>query len=78
MIAGLAGVPLGVAAGHWAWTSFATTVGFIPVTVTPVPALLPGLLALLTAGNLLAAVPAAVAAEHRARRRATRRVADPH
>jgi ABC-type lipoprotein release transport system permease subunit len=62
VIAGLAGVPLGVAAGRWAWTSFATTVGFVPVTVVPVPALLLGLLTLLIAGNLLAAVPAAVAA----------------
>lgn len=62
VIAALAGVPLGVAAGHWAWASFATTVGFVPVTVIPVPALLLGLIALLTAGNLLAAVPAAVAA----------------
>ena len=62
VLAGLAGVPLGVAAGHWAWASFATTVGFVPVTVVPVTALLLGLLALLTAGNLLAAVPAAVAA----------------
>jgi len=31
VIAALAGVPLGVAAGHWAWASFATTVGFVPV-----------------------------------------------
>jgi hypothetical protein len=62
VIAALAGIPLGVAAGHWAWTNFAGTVGFVPVTVVPVPALLLGLLALLAAGNLLAAVPAAVAA----------------
>jgi ABC-type antimicrobial peptide transport system permease subunit len=61
VIAALTGVPLGMAAGHWAWASFATTVGFVPVTVVPVPALLLGL-TLLTAGNLLAAVPAAVAA----------------
>ena len=62
VIAALAGIPLGVAAGRWAWTSFASTVGFVPVTVVPVPALFLGLLALLAAGNLLAAAPAAVAA----------------
>ena len=62
VIAALAGIPLGVAAGRWAWTSFASTVGFVPVTVVPVPALFVGLLTLLAAGNLLAAVPAAVAA----------------
>jgi hypothetical protein len=62
VIAALAGIPLGVAAGRWAWTNFASTVGFVPVTVVPVPALLVGLLALLAAGNLLAAAPATVAA----------------
>ncbi len=62
VIAALAGIPLGVAAGHWAWDSFASTVGFVPVTVVPLPALFLGVLALLAAGNLLATVPAAVAA----------------
>ena len=62
VIAALAGILLGVPAGRWAWTTFASTVGFVPVTVVPVPALFLGLLALLAAGNLLAAVPAAVAA----------------
>jgi hypothetical protein len=62
VIAALAGIPLGVAAGRWAWTSFASTVGFVPVTVVPVAALALGLLTLLAAGNLLATVPAAVAA----------------
>lgn len=62
MIAALAGVPAGVVAGRRAWVSFAGSVGFVPVTVVPVLAVLLGLLALLAAGNLLAAVPAAVAA----------------
>jgi hypothetical protein len=62
MIAALAGVPLGVVAGRWAWASFASSVGSVPVTVVPVTALILGLAALLAAGNLLAAVPAAVAA----------------
>jgi putative ABC transport system permease protein len=61
-VAGVAGVPLGVAAGHWAWAAFATSLGAVPVTVVPVPALLAGFAVLLVAGNLLAAVPGAVAA----------------
>jgi hypothetical protein len=62
VVAGLAGVPLGVAAGHWAWAAFATSLGAVPVTVVPVPALLAGFVVLLVAGNLLAAGPGAVAA----------------
>ena len=62
VVAGLVGVPLGVAAGHWAWGAFATSLGAVPVTVVPVPALLAGLVVLLVAGNLLAAGPGAVAA----------------
>jgi hypothetical protein len=62
VVAGLAGVPLGVAAGHWAWAAFATSLGAVPVTVVPVPALLAGFGVLLAAGNLLAAGPGAVAA----------------
>jgi ABC-type antimicrobial peptide transport system permease subunit len=42
VVAGLAGVPLGVAAGHWAWAAFATSLGAVPVTVVPLPILLPG------------------------------------
>jgi hypothetical protein len=62
VVAGLAGMPLGVAAGRWAWAAFATSLGAVPVTVVPVPALLAGFVALLVAGNLLAAGPGAVAA----------------
>jgi predicted lysophospholipase L1 biosynthesis ABC-type transport system permease subunit len=61
-VAGVAGVPLGVAAGHWAWVAFATSLGAVPVTVVPVPALLAGFGVLLAAGNLLATGPGAVAA----------------
>ena len=60
--AGLVGVPLGVAAGRWLWTVFATSLGAVPAPVVPVPALLAGFLVLLTVGNLLAAAPGAVAA----------------
>jgi hypothetical protein len=63
MAAALIGGPLGVAAGHWAWAAFATSLGVVPVTVTPAPALLAGFLALLAAGNLLAAGPGAIAAQ---------------
>jgi predicted lysophospholipase L1 biosynthesis ABC-type transport system permease subunit len=62
VIAALAGVPAGVAAGRWAWASFASSVGFVPVTVVPLFTLFLGSLALLATGNLLALIPAAVAA----------------
>jgi hypothetical protein len=62
VIAALIGVPLGVAAGHWTWTTFATSLGVVPVTAIPVLALVAGFLALLAAGNLLAAGPGGVAA----------------
>jgi ABC-type lipoprotein release transport system permease subunit len=62
VVAALIGVPLGVAAGRWAWASFASSVGAVPVSVVPVTALILGLAALLVAGNLLAAIPAAIAA----------------
>ena len=55
VVAGLVGVPLGAAAGRWAWAAFATSLGAVPVTVVPVPALLAGFGVLLAAGNLLAA-----------------------
>jgi hypothetical protein len=65
LVAAAVGVPLGVAAGHWAWASFAASLGVVPVTVVPGLALLVGVIALLAAGNLLAATPASVAARTR-------------
>ncbi len=65
LVAAAVGVPLGVAAGHWAWASFAASLGVVPVTVVPGLALLAGLIGLLVAGNLLAAGPASVAARTR-------------
>jgi len=62
VVAALVGVPLGVAAGRWAWVAFATSLGAVPMPVVPVPVLLAGCGVLLAAGNLLAAVPGAVAA----------------
>jgi hypothetical protein len=62
LVAAAIGVPLGLAAGHWAWTSFAASLGVVPVTIVPGLALLAGFVTLLAAGNLLAAIPASVAA----------------
>ena len=55
------GAPLGIAAGRWAWGTFAGSLGVNPVTVVPVLLLAAGGAALILAGNLLAAVPAVVA-----------------
>ena len=49
VVAVLVGGPLGVAAGHWAWAAFASSLGAVPVTVVPLPALLAAFLALLVA-----------------------------
>jgi hypothetical protein len=62
LIALVVGVPLGVAAGRWAWHGFAGSLGVAPVTVVPVLLLAAGCAAVLLAGNLLASVPAAMAA----------------
>ena len=55
------GAPLGIAAGRWAWGTFAGSLGVNPVTVVPVLLLAAGGATLILAGNLLAAVPAGVA-----------------
>jgi predicted lysophospholipase L1 biosynthesis ABC-type transport system permease subunit len=65
LVAAAVGVPLGIVAGRWAWTSFAASLGVVPVTVVPALALLAGLVGLLAAGNLVTAVPASVAARTR-------------
>jgi putative ABC transport system permease protein len=65
IIAAVLGVPLGIAAGRWAWAAFANSLGVVAVTTVPVAALVLGVLALLAAGNLLAGFPAAVAARTR-------------
>ncbi len=66
LIAVLVGAPLGVAAGRAGWRGFANSLGVVPVTEIPLLTLIAGLLALVVAGNLLAAVPAAIAARTRA------------
>jgi ABC-type lipoprotein release transport system permease subunit len=55
-------LPLGIAAGRWAWNAFASSLGIVPTTVIPVPALLAGLISLLVVGNLLSILPASMAA----------------
>ena len=60
VIATAVGVPVGIAAGNWAWTSFGSSLGVVHVTV--VSGLGLGIAALLATGNLLAVIPAAVAA----------------
>jgi len=62
VIATLAGVPLGIAGGLWAWTSFASAIGVVPATVIPAASLVAGVAALFVAGNLLASGPALIAA----------------
>jgi putative ABC transport system permease protein len=62
VIAVVVGVPVGIAAGRWAWTAFANEIGVVPAPAVPASAIALGVLAILLAGNLLAAWPAAVAA----------------
>jgi predicted lysophospholipase L1 biosynthesis ABC-type transport system permease subunit len=65
LIATAAGLPLGIAAGRWAWHGFAGSIGTVPVTDVPVLLLVLGVAAVAAAGNLLAAVPATIAARTR-------------
>jgi hypothetical protein len=62
LIALALGVPLGIVAGRLAWRAFAGSLGVVPVTVVPVLVLAAGAAVLAVAGNVLAVVPAAVAA----------------
>jgi predicted lysophospholipase L1 biosynthesis ABC-type transport system permease subunit len=65
LAAGAAGVPLGIVLGRVAWQGFARSIGVVPASEVPLALLLVGLVALVTAGNLLAALPATVAARTR-------------
>ena len=56
------GIPLGVAAGRWAWVAFAEGQGVIPAPVTPVVAIAIVAPAALVLANLIAALPARSAA----------------
>jgi cell division protein FtsX len=65
LIAVAIGGPLGVVGGRLAWQGFAGSLGAMPVSEIPVAGLILGLLALVLAGNLLSAAPAALAARTR-------------
>jgi hypothetical protein len=62
LIAILVGTPVGLAAGAWAWTRFATSIGVVPVVEVPVLVGAAGLVLLLAVGLTLAALPGRVAA----------------
>ena len=65
LIAVAVGGALGIVGGRLAWHAFAGSLGVVPIVEIPVTALILGLVALVLAGNLLALLPAAVAARTR-------------
>ena len=65
LIAVVVGGALGIAGGRLAWHAFAGSLGIVPVVQVPALVLVLGLAALVLAGNLLASLPAAVAARTR-------------
>jgi hypothetical protein len=62
LIAAVAGGVLGIVGGRLAWHAFAGSLGIVPIVEVSVLGLILGLAALVLAGSLLAALPAAVAA----------------
>jgi hypothetical protein len=60
------GIPLGIAAGRWAWYLFAEQIEVVPEPVTPLPLVLLVVPAAVLLANLVAALPAWSAAETRA------------
>jgi ABC-type lipoprotein release transport system permease subunit len=65
LIAVVVGGALGIAGGRLAWHAFAGSLGIVPVVQVPALVLVLGLAALVLVGNLLASLPAAVAARTR-------------
>ncbi len=61
----VAGLPLGIAAGKFAWQLFATNFGVVPVSVVQAAPLALLALAVLAAANVLAVMPASLAARSR-------------
>ena len=61
-IALLAGVPLGIAAGHWAWIRFADDLGIPALAITPLPLVLLIVPAVILIANAVAAWPGRAAA----------------
>jgi hypothetical protein len=64
-VARAAGVPLGIAAGRWAWTLFADGLGVVAVPRVPGVAVGMVVVVALAVANLVAAAPADVAARTR-------------
>jgi hypothetical protein len=64
VIAVAVGLPVGVAAGRWAWAGFAGSIGVVPVTVVPVVTLVLGLVGLVAVGSAVTALPGVVAAHN--------------
>jgi|HubBroStandDraft_2_1064218.scaffolds.fasta_scaffold07744_2 hypothetical protein len=65
LIAVLIGGPLGIIGGRLAWHAFAGSLGVVPLVEVPLLPLIGGLAILVVAGNMLAALPAMVAARTR-------------
>jgi ABC-type lipoprotein release transport system permease subunit len=61
-----AGIPLGIAAGRWAWYLFAQQIEVVPEPVTPLPLVLLVIPAAVLLANLVAALPGWSAARTRA------------
>jgi ABC-type lipoprotein release transport system permease subunit len=61
----LVGVPIGFVAGRWAWNMFADEIGVVPESVTPVGLILLVVPVVIVLANLVAVVPAWVAARVR-------------
>jgi putative ABC transport system permease protein len=62
LIAVVIGGPLGVVGGRLAWRAFAGSLGVVPIVEVPLAVVILGLAVLVLAGNLLAVLPAAMAA----------------
>jgi FtsX-like permease family len=65
LIAVVIGGPLGVVGGRLAWRAFAGSLGVVPIVEVPLAVLILGLAVLVLAGDLLAMLPAALAARTR-------------
>jgi FtsX-like permease family len=65
LIAVVIGGPLGVVGGRLAWRAFAGSLGVVPIVEVPLTVLILGLAVLVLAGDLLAMLPATVAARTR-------------
>jgi ABC-type antimicrobial peptide transport system permease subunit len=59
------GIPLGIAVGRWLWSRFADDLGIVSVPVVPTAAVVLTAVVALVIANLIAAVPATLAARTR-------------